>query len=294
KDLKKTPTEKDGARILGNIVEIAEPDNGNLKLEIRVVFHDPEGATVVANTYIDLLDVFLKEKTFSVVKKNRLFLEQQLQLSKAKLDKLESELESFFKKYRIYDLKKQSQATIDVYNTNIRLLFEQKTKLEILLNYTSSRNPRIIQLQKEIGVIERKISQLKNPGATAFLKEAAQPGESAASVASEEKIVHELLPLDLLPRLNMQYDRLKKEIDIQKKIIDLMIESFENAKIQESKEDIYFTVLDRARAPEAPFKPDRRKIVIYSAVFSLFMGIFLAFAIEFIRINRRRFRGDKK
>ena len=49
-------------------------------------------------------------------------------------------------------------------------------------------------------------------------------------------------------------------------------------------------IIDRAIPPENPIKPNVRLILALSLVVGLFGGVFLVFAVDFIRKTRERFR----
>ena len=55
------------------------------------------------------------------------------------------------------------------------------------------------------------------------------------------------------------------------------------AKIDESKEDLNFQVIDWARVPVRKFKPKRSQIVMTAFVMSLFLAVFYAFFREYLQ-----------
>ncbi|HIC97385.1 MAG TPA: hypothetical protein EYP11_03180, partial [Aquificaceae bacterium] len=52
---------------------------------------------------------------------------------------------------------------------------------------------------------------------------------------------------------------------------------YEEARIEEQRENLYVEVIDPPSLPDVPVKPKRTLIVAVAAVSSLFLGIFLAF-----------------
>lgn len=76
---------------------------------------------------------------------------------------------------------------------------------------------------------------------------------------------------------------------IRQKIYNLISQQVETAMMSEMKEDFAFKVLDPPRVPDRKIKPERRKKIMLSVLFSPFIGIFLSFFLEYI--NKLRGKG---
>lgn len=70
---------------------------------------------------------------------------------------------------------------------------------------------------------------------------------------------------------------------IRQKIYNLISQQVETAMMSEMKEDFVFKVLDPPRVPDRRIRPERRQRVLLSFAVSLFIGIFLAFFLEYIK-----------
>jgi uncharacterized protein involved in exopolysaccharide biosynthesis len=69
---------------------------------------------------------------------------------------------------------------------------------------------------------------------------------------------------------------------IKQKTYNLIAQQIETAMMAEVKENFAFKVIDPPLAPDKKFKPKRAQMVVLSFVGALFLGIFGAFAWEYI------------
>ena len=93
--------------------------------------------------------------------------------------------------------------------------------------------------------------------------------------------------MQLSGQVYLQYLEARSQIAIQ--INSLLTQQYEMAKSEESKEDPNFQVIDWARVPDEPFKPERRKIVTISFIMSFGMAAFGAFFWEYLeRMGMKR------
>lgn len=70
---------------------------------------------------------------------------------------------------------------------------------------------------------------------------------------------------------------------IRQKIYGLISQQIETAMMSELKEDVVFKIIDPPKAPDRKIKPKRSTKVMLSFVASLFVGVFLAFFLEYIK-----------
>lgn len=283
-DGKEQPSDKNGAMILRKMVRINANESNNT-ITISVTSRDPQLSATIANAYTKELDNYLKDNTFSSVQKSREFLEDQLAESKSNLEKLKQELEKFQKENGIFDLSKQIEASIEAYNTNAVLLDKYTTEAEMTESISSSQNPKVVNLRKYIETLQARMDQLK----TGSQKEANGLVKNNEFKSAGESNNHYLLPLNNITELKLKMEKIHHDIENQQKIHDLFVDSYEKITIQEAKEKIFVTVLDKA---EPPMIGNSRKILlkmIMGCFAGVFVGIFAAFMIEFYN-NHLKFR----
>ncbi|MCK9392643.1 MAG: Wzz/FepE/Etk N-terminal domain-containing protein [Syntrophales bacterium] len=69
---------------------------------------------------------------------------------------------------------------------------------------------------------------------------------------------------------------------IKQKNYNLIAQQIETAMMAEVKENFAFKIIDPPLAPDKKFKPKRSQMVMISFVVALFMGIFVAFFLEYL------------
>ncbi len=105
----------------------------------------------------------------------------------------------------------------------------------------------------------------------------------------ENSSIGAILTLTEAPTVGLEYGRLKRDALIQQKVFELLTQQFEMAKIEEAKDDLAFQIIDPAVAPEKRSRPKRTLNVMITGLASLFLGVFLAFFLEYL--DRQRSRG---
>lgn len=76
------------------------------------------------------------------------------------------------------------------------------------------------------------------------------------------------------PQNYLEYLTLQKNSLVQ--VNGLLLQQYEMAKIEETKEDLAFQIIDKARPSTIPVKPRRRLIVVSSVMSAFFFSTFLA------------------
>lgn len=87
--------------------------------------------------------------------------------------------------------------------------------------------------------------------------------------------------LSQLPSLGLELGRLMREVKVQETIYTLLTSQYEQAKVNEAKENIVVQVVDYAVPPVKKSKPSTTLNVLIAGVSSIFLGIFLAFFLNF-------------
>lgn len=273
---KKIPVASKGAKRLKSFVTIS---SGNTKptISIAVISHSPDLSVVIANAYTRELEIFLKNNTFSSVKKSRLFLEKQLNESKKKLDEFKNKMESFQTDNGVFDLKLQIEASIKAYNTNALMLNSIETEREIIEAISSSKNPKVINLTKRINTIQKKMDYLKRGAGLAT----SNAGEIKTTILNDSNDKLNFIPLNRIPYLKMQMNKLHHDIKLQQKVYDLIVESYEKITIQEAQDKIFIKVLDRAEVPTRSMGRNTKVTLLLGGFLGICLGVFIAFALHF-------------
>jgi len=170
---------------------------------------------------------------------------------------------------------KKLEKLITVYNNDetglitISILTEDPKLSADIVNYIAKKVSEYIQSQREqekkkyTNFIENRVKEIKNK-----------------LIKAEDKLkefVEKNRIISGNPKLKFKYDRLKREIDIQKEIYISLEKQSELAKIEEKKKDPIIRILDVGEIPVKKFKPQRLMILITAILIGLILGIINSF-----------------
>ena len=115
-----------------------------------------------------------------------------------------------------------------------------------------------------------------------FIEKRLAETEEALTGAEETlKIFRERNRMFDAPELQLVQGRLTREVTIQQEIFITLKKQHELAKIEEIKETPVVNVLDPAVAPLLRTRPKRKQTVMLAGVVSLFLGVFMAFVLQY-------------
>jgi uncharacterized protein involved in exopolysaccharide biosynthesis len=252
---------QDGVRILKGITQISTDRKSGL-VSVTVEYKDPERAAQIANAFVEELDHFMNTNALTLAKKKRLFLEQQIAQAKEQMKVAEEKLKEYQQNKRLPAPDLQAQATIKGLSDLKAEVISKEVQLGVLRSYATSQNPEVQTLQEQINMLRQQLAKL-------------EAGGKNPSGGSD-------LSLQSAPQLALSFERYKREIEFQGKMLEILVPQYEVTKMEEAKEDISFQVIDRAVPPIQKFKPRIKKNVLFSGVLSIFFGIFVAFFAHYV------------
>ncbi|UCE34099.1 MAG: hypothetical protein JSV40_13025 [Deltaproteobacteria bacterium] len=266
-DRDEPPTLQDAVRLLTEELTEVTSDKKGL-ISVSVEHKDPELAADIANHYTVALQDFLKENALSMAKRNRIFIEKQLNKVKEELREAEEAMKRFQTSKKIVAMDAQTEAAIRALADLRAQITAREVQLGVMKQFSTASNPDVLRLEDELRELKKQLSILESKGAN--------PETNALPSLSE------------VPSIGLEYVRLKRRALTQEKVFELMTQQYEIAKIDEAKEDIAFQIIDRAIAPEKRVKPKRKLNVLLAGIVSLFVGIFLVFFLEYMENLKQR------
>ena len=253
------PQPINGASAIMKALELGETDEGAKYIE--VTWDDPVIAADLANYTLKALEIYLSQNTLTAGQKNLQFIEKQLGKAEKELRQGEEALRNFNtdKKYFIKFTESEvlAKALVEMQAMHAKAEVDK----EVMLQFRNKRSPQVQQLSLGNEALERQINNYSN-----LLQ------DRSNQVGS----------------LKVEKEFLTKELEVYQEIYKQLRIQLEQQRLEASKDETLFRVIDPALEPEHPSKPKKRLIVALSAVVSLFFGIFLVFLIEFARNFRER------
>lgn len=239
-----------------NVMEIKK-DKVAGTLEIGVYDKSPQKAKEMSEFLIFQLNKINSELNIQNAKNNREFIEKRYDQARIDLKRTEDTLEYF---QNIYGISPDYQVQASL-KANIELESEIKSeeiKLELLSKILSSDQPEIQTQMEKIKVLKEQLNTLET-----------SPFEESN------------LNMKGSPRIVLNFLRLKRDLEIQNKILTTLIPILEQSKIQEKKDTPSVLVIDNPALPERKTKPKR----VISILFFTFL-FFLLSSSYFISKNR--------
>ncbi len=249
--------------VLDDMVSISD-DKKTGVISISVDFKDPRIAKNIADAYVDELQRILNEKALTVAKLNRIFLEKQLEEEEEKLKRYQLELARFQKSTKLIEPQEQLKGTMELYGELIAQKINLQVQLRRLETALSSGNPKIEMIKEQLRAIDQQIKELEE-----------RSGGAIPSISEA-------------PEKMTQYVDLLRKLKTSEAVYETLLKAYEQAKFQEAKENLYVQVIDNAFLPDKPVKPKKALMIAVSGVSSLFLGIFLAFFLEWLEGIKRR------
>jgi len=241
---------------------------GIIKLQVDVsssfiplLFDDADSlkrtAALFSNTYIEALDSINNAKLISRAKRARQYIEEQLVITKAHLDSVESALMKFQEQNKTISLPEQVTSAI---NAAARLKAEiVQTEIELGFLGTNLRedNQTLIALRNKLKELKKQYDKMQ--------------------INSQDY----LLAFSEVPELGKELSDLYREVKIQNEVYLLLQQQYYKEKIQENREIPTVEVLDEAIPPLKAASPR----IIFSTVIG---GIFIFLLLVLFLLIREK------
>lgn len=247
-------------------------------ISVKVEDTDPRLAADMANFYVEQLDRLVAEYGIGEAGRQRVFLTAQLARAKTDLEGAEEGLRRFQEKNRAIALQEQTRGAIE---TAARLKGEvmaAEVQLQVMRSFATEANPEMVALRRRVEEMKRQLARMQY-GEGGGLVQA--PGQDRRDFA---------VPFPKVPEVGLELARLTRDVKVQETLVALLTQQVEQARLAEARDMPVVQVLDRAVPAVRPSKPRLRLNLAMAGVTSLFVGIFLAFFLEYLQNLPRRAR----
>ncbi len=182
--------------------------------------------------------------------RNRRFVHSRIVSVKEELARVEQAMSEFTARYGTFGLPAQMAVVIDQLIQMEVALADAEIEYDIASASLDEKHPRLDSLRIQRDKIKAKVEDLM-----------AGKGKS------------NLLPnLKELPDVAVEYARLTREIKILIALLEFLYPQYEQARLQEAKDEPTLLALDYPRVPQKKDKPKRLLIVLASGLFSLMIS----------------------
>lgn len=252
-----------GVKKLADITTIQASPEGIISIAVEI--GDPVLAAAVANAYVAELDSVNQAKSTSRAKSSRVYIENQLELTKERLKQADERLAEFMQTHKAVSLEDQTRAAIEESGEIKGKIIAREVELALKEKVRKPTHQEILALKAEIAELKKQYTRL-------------QYGSEAPTVEDEKEFY---IPMVEVPDVSLQLAELMREVKVQETVFELLNQQFYQAKIQEAKDTPTVQALDEAVPPEFKSKPKRSLIVLLTVGSIFLLSIFWAFLTEY-------------
>ena len=266
--------------------ELRVTDEG--ALAITLMDREPEVSQQMVQAMLSLLDFINRRLSREQGKYNRQFIEERLKQTKIDIMKAEEELKLFQQQTGVVDILAQVTAQLEaygqlysqkvaahggVYSQELQAyteLYAQRAGTEIQLSVAKStlsqNNPTIRQLTILLKEQDRQLETLAEQLDSELGVMLQDVDERLGSVGFNDGATPIWITLSDFPALAMRSARLIREVEVQSKLLEILIPQYEQARMEESKNIPTLQVIDEPKVPLNKTKP-KRMLIVLGAVF---------------------------
>lgn len=236
-------------------------------LEISVINKDPKKAAEIANYFVKILDSLNIKFNVEQARNNRSFIEKRYFKNVSDLKSAEDSLYKFQKKYGIFAVPQQLEVAVKAAGELEANLTAKEIAAYFLKQQYGENSPQYLGSLSEVNLLKAKVHELKN----------------SDKLSSESNV---LFPFKHAPEMTMGYLRFYREIEIQSKIMEIILPMYEQAKVEEQKRIPTIVALDNATPPELKDSPKRGFIIAGAAsVICVLLILIVFFFNSYLRLE---------
>lgn len=209
----------------------------------------------MTDSFAEALNFTLKEKNNSAAKKSRIYIENEINKYKIKLDSVSINLQEFQETNNILEIEEQTKAVVSQAIEIGSQLIEYENELNLAKLQMNPNSTQISILQKQIDNIKIQANRIQNGGISDDLFS---------------------IPLSKVPVLTRKYIDLYRDREVLEKVLLYLETQKHQEEIQEEKDVPIIEILDEAYEPEKKSAPKRSLMMIVGTIiFSVFTIIFV-------------------
>jgi tyrosine-protein kinase Etk/Wzc len=264
KEYYEAKTIEDARNALGNNTTILLSKEKVIKITVQA--KSPQLAADMANFYVSTLDQLSRTLNVTKAGQNRAFIERRLSETKSDLEQAEVALKDFQKQNKTVAVEAQSKAMIEAAAMIQGQITAQEVQSKVMSGYLSPDNPELSRVHTIISELKKQLAIMST-------------GKGDTEMPRGTRLHPAMIAV---PGLALDYGRLLRELKIHETVYTLLTAQYEQAKLAEARDTPTVQVLDQAIPAEKKSKPSIRLNMAIAGVLALFVGIFLAFFLEYM------------
>jgi len=248
-------------------------------ISVKVEDKDPRLAAEIANAYVTNLDRLFAKMGTTDAGRQRAFVAERLEKTEKALRESEEALRRFQESHKAIVMQEQARSAIEEAAKVKGQIVAAEGQLEFLRAFATESNPQVLQQKRQVEELKRQLGQMQYGQGMDLPEQSADPGQPRRDFQ---------LPFTKVPEVGMELARRLREVKVQETVYNLLTAQFEQAKINEARDTPTVQVLDKAVPAERRSKPKVKLNMAIAGALSLFVGIFLAFFLEYLERIRKQ------
>jgi uncharacterized protein involved in exopolysaccharide biosynthesis len=256
--------------VTSKILNLTEDTKSGIVI-IAVMDEDPVRAAEMANAFVDELKKVLQSLAIGEAAQRRIFFEQQLVQSHKTLSDAEDELQKYQEKSGLVVMEPQFQAMLESIETLRAQIAAKEVEISSLRTYARGKNPDLKRAITELSALRAELNKLE--------RQRTQRSDKTTKATS----------LGEAPQLGLEYQRRLRDVKFATVMYELMLQQFEVAKVDESRETMVVQVIDPAIPPDYKYKPKRGRIILLGVLVGLGVGLTWALVADYVETMKKDF-----
>lgn len=239
-------------------------------ISVSVEDWEPAVAAQLANATAEGAGRLLGRLGSGSAGRERVFFTEQMAKAKKDLEEAEDALRRFQERNRAIVLQEQTRGQIDAAARLAGEIMAAQVQLQVMRNFATDSNPEVVSLVRKVEEMRRQLARM-------------QYGDAAETRGRGRDRGEMYVPFARVPEVGLELARLTRTVKMQETLVTLLTQQVEQAKLGERREWPTFEVLDRAVPAVRHIRPSVRLNVALAGMAALFVGVTLAFALDYVR-----------
>ncbi len=273
--------ETEAAKRISEKLTVDVSKEGILKLSVNTStslfpFFTSESDTIkklsadLSNSFVEALDLINREKLSSKAKSARMYIESQIQITKALLDSAENVLMLFQKKNKTVALPEQVKVVIEAAASLKAEILKTEVELGLL-------QPNLREDSKTLATLKSRLQELRNQ-------------YNKMEMGNQDY----LLAFKDVPELGRELAKLVREVKIQNEVYLLLQQQYFRERIQENRDLPTIEVLDEAIPPTKVASPKKITSTILGGIFTFLLMSLIIIVSESKKMNYLKKKSEEK
>lgn len=209
----------------------------------------------ITNSFAESLDKILKEKNNSSAKQSRIYIDNEINKYRVKLDSISIELQKFQEEHNILEIEEQTKAVVTQAIEIGTQLIEYENELNLAMIQMNPNSNQVQILKNQIEKIKQQAKRIQEGGLD----------DNSFSI-----------PLSKVPELARRFAEIYRDREIIEKVLLYLETQKHQEMIQEEKDVPVIEVLDYAYHPEIRSSPKRTlMLIVGTLIFSCFSFLYI-------------------